>query len=207
MALSWVEMCSPGLERCPPEEDSLYRASSSTPWVLNIQVLDESWMLVFKYVMCSDLTPAAIGAVPTPTSLLLISPALWIRFCLPWLLPCYSYISVNGQREVWGSAVPIPHHLKYSALVPSCQMPKFMPSLTPTKPLGNSHMCFVYLKEKASHLKDIYSLTAVAQLVGCHPAKWKGIGSIPSQGTCLGWGFGPQSGQVWEATDPCFSLI
>ena len=36
------------------------------------------------------------------------------------------------------------------------------------------------------------ALTSVAQLVGCHSARHKVAGSIPSQGTCLGWGSGPQ---------------
>ena len=37
-------------------------------------------------------------------------------------------------------------------------------------------------------------LTNVAQLAGCHPAKQKVIGLIPSQGTCLGFSFGPSRG-------------
>ena len=34
----------------------------------------------------------------------------------------------------------------------------------------------------------------------------KVAGSIPGQGTCLGCRFGPRSGRIQEATDPCFSL-
>ena len=45
-------------------------------------------------------------------------------------------------------------------------------------------------------------MISVAQLVEHHPAKWKVAGSISSQGTCLGCRFG---GQVWKATDQCFS--
>ena len=36
--------------------------------------------------------------------------------------------------------------------------------------------------------------------------KQKVASSIPSQGTCLGFRFGPQLGRVQEATDQCFSL-
>ena len=35
---------------------------------------------------------------------------------------------------------------------------------------------------------------------------WNVTGSIPSQGTCWGWGVGPWSGHKREATDQCFSL-
>ena len=38
------------------------------------------------------------------------------------------------------------------------------------------------------------ALTGVAQLVGCHPVKWKVPGSIPGQGICLGCWFGPWLG-------------
>ena len=34
----------------------------------------------------------------------------------------------------------------------------------------------------------------------------KGCRFNPSRGTCLGYGFGPRLGYVWEATDQCFSL-
>ena len=44
------------------------------------------------------------------------------------------------------------------------------------------------------------ALTGVAQLVGHRPAKQKVAGSIPSQGTCLG--FGPVTcGATKETTD------
>ena len=49
-------------------------------------------------------------------------------------------------------------------------------------------------------------LTSVAQLVGHHPVNWKVAGLIPSQGTCLGCGFGPGWGHVLEATNWCFFL-
>ena len=39
-----------------------------------------------------------------------------------------------------------------------------------------------------------------------HPINCKAAGSIPGQGTYLGCRFGSQSGHVWEATDPRFSL-
>ena len=41
--------------------------------------------------------------------------------------------------------------------------------------------------------------------VGRRPAERKVAGLIPGQGTCLGYGFGPWSGCVQEATDQCFS--
>ena len=44
-------------------------------------------------------------------------------------------------------------------------------------------------------------LDCLAQGVGQSPAERKVAGSIPSRGTCLGGGFGPGSGRVWEATD------
>ena len=38
----------------------------------------------------------------------------------------------------------------------------------------------------------LYALTDAAQLVVCHPANQKVAGLLPSQGTCLGFRFGPQ---------------
>ena len=58
----------------------------------------------------------------------------------------------------------------------------------------------------SSRFKGTESLTSEAQLVGHHPAKWKVTGSIPGQGTHLGFGFGLWSGCAWEATNRCFSL-
>ena len=55
-------------------------------------------------------------------------------------------------------------------------------------------------------VKGPTDLTGVAQGVGCHPADQKVTNLIPSQGTCLDRGFGPQLERVWEATDQCFSL-
>ena len=52
-----------------------------------------------------------------------------------------------------------------------------------------------------------FALTHVTQQVGHHPAKQKVTCSIPSQGMCLGCGFGPWLGYVQEATDQCLSLI
>ena len=45
----------------------------------------------------------------------------------------------------------------------------------------------------------------MAPLAGHHPTKRKVAGSIPGQGTCLSWGFGPWLGCLPEATDPHFS--
>ena len=65
----------------------------------------------------------------------------------------------------------------------------------------------IYLRKQKHELKKIYAvLTCVAQLVGCHPAKWKVPALIPCQGTCLGCGFGPWLGHVHEAIYRCFSL-
>ena len=38
------------------------------------------------------------------------------------------------------------------------------------------------------------------------PVNQKVADSTPGQGTCLGCGFSPWSGCVWEATNPCFCL-
>ena len=43
----------------------------------------------------------------------------------------------------------------------------------------------------------------MAQLVGCCPTKRKVTSLIPGQGSCLGWGFNPQSGHIQKATDGC----
>ena len=45
----------------------------------------------------------------------------------------------------------------------------------------------------------------VALTAGHRPANQKVTGSIPGQGTCLSCRFGPQLGQVQEATNRCFS--
>ena len=58
----------------------------------------------------------------------------------------------------------------------------------------------------ASYKERVPALTAVAQLVGHCPENRKVTSLIPSQGTCLGCGFGPQLGRVQEATNQCFSL-
>ena len=56
------------------------------------------------------------------------------------------------------------------------------------------------------YLMNLTSKASVAQWVGVSFCRPKCYGSIPSQGTCLGCGFSPQSGHVQEATDQCFSL-
>ena len=61
---------------------------------------------------------------------------------------------------------------------------------------------FVHTCERTLTLRVVkWALTDVAQLVGCHPVKWKVTGLIPGQGTCLGCRFGPPSGRVQEATN------
>ena len=53
--------------------------------------------------------------------------------------------------------------------------------------VGESH--------KMTRTKKVsWTVTGVAQLVGRHPAKQKVAGSVPSQGTGLDCGFGPQVG-------------
>ena len=64
----------------------------------------------------------------------------------------------------------------------------------------------------ASSMKNILykmvmiALTSVAQFVGHPYTKQKVTSSIPSEGTCLGYGFSPQWGHVREATYRCFSF-
>ena len=57
--------------------------------------------------------------------------------------------------------------------------------------------------------QDNSSSSSVAQ--GCqkfgHPCNQKVASSTPGQYTYLGFGLAPQSGCVWEATNPCFSLF
>ena len=53
---------------------------------------------------------------------------------------------------------------------------------------------------------EFLALTGVAQWVGHSPRKQKVAGSIPCQGTCLGWRFHSQLGQIQEAADWCFSV-
>ena len=46
-------------------------------------------------------------------------------------------------------------------------------------------------------IKKIHlALTGVAHVVVHHPMKWKAVGSIPGQGTCIGCGFRPRSGHM-----------
>ena len=52
----------------------------------------------------------------------------------------------------------------------------------------------------------VCALAGVAQLAGHRPTKQKVTGSIPSQGTCLCYGFGPWLGYIREATGRYFSL-
>ena len=47
----------------------------------------------------------------------------------------------------------------------------------------------------------------MSQLVGALSRTPKVADLIPGQGTCLGYGFDPQSGYVQEAADQCFSLM
>ena len=45
------------------------------------------------------------------------------------------------------------------------------------------------------------ALVSVAQLIGVLPCNQKVVGSIPSEGTCLGCRFGAWSGYTQEATN------
>ena len=73
------------------------------------------------------------------------------------------------------------------------------------------HITKVRRKSRGANIENwlvnvlYWSQTYVAQLVGHRPAKCKVTGSIPSQGTRLGCGFGTLSQRVWVATDRCFS--
>ena len=60
------------------------------------------------------------------------------------------------------------------------------------------YACTFFSSAHRTFLKIDHTLAAVAQLIGHCPAKWRVTGSIPSQGTCLGCEFGPQSGCVQE---------
>lgn len=50
------------------------------------------------------------------------------------------------------------------------------------------------------------ALTSVARLVEGHPMNQKVVGSIPDQGTSLGYRLSPPSGRILEATDISISL-
>ena len=54
-------------------------------------------------------------------------------------------------------------------------------------PIKSQRLLDWILKSKIQHV----ALTGAAQLVGCHPAEQKVAGSIPSQGTSLGYWSGP----------------
>ena len=57
-------------------------------------------------------------------------------------------------------------------------------------------------------VSQVQSVTLAGWLIWLEhrPIHQKVGGSIPSQGTCLGYGFNPWLGYIWEATDRCFSL-
>ena len=66
--------------------------------------------------------------------------------------------------------------------------------------VNQARVPFLLLLEilNTSHL----TLTGMAQLIGCHTAKQKVAGSIPSQGICLDCGLGPQLGACkWQWND------
>ena len=62
--------------------------------------------------------------------------------------------------------------------------------------------CFVIRKQKSRKS----ALAGVAQWIECRPAKQRVDGSIPSQGTCLGCGAGPQLGPGERQPHICVSL-
>ena len=54
------------------------------------------------------------------------------------------------------------------------------------------------LPSSSNHNLPTPTLAGMAQLVGASSYNWKVAGSIPGQGTCLGWGFDPWSGHIWS---------
>lgn len=104
-------------------------------------------MLVFKYVVCSDLAPAAIGVVPIPISLLLIYPSYGSASVFPGssLAASLSVLIVQGKSGVQ-QQVPIPHHPKYSALVSSISNAKVYAIINVSKTYPEAHVCIMHLK-------------------------------------------------------------
>ena len=47
-------------------------------------------------------------------------------------------------------------------------------------------------KVNFKNIKKKFALAGVAQWIECQPVNQRVAGLIPSQGTCLGWGPGPQ---------------
>ena len=71
-----------------------------------------------------------------------------------------------------------------------------MPRIHPWNQI--SYNVYLYFRSTGLiHWNTIIALTCVAQLVGCHSAKWNVDCSIPSGGSCLGCRSGPQLG-AWE---------
>lgn len=128
MALRLEKTCSPGLQKrssrrelCPNSSINMTRELPNPPAKLPPQppgfwTQIKTWMLVFKYVVCSDLAPAAIGVVPIPTSLLLIYPTYGSTSIFPgsYLATSLSVLMGKEKSGVQQQA-PIPHHPKYSA--------------------------------------------------------------------------------------------
>ena len=67
-------------------------------------------------------------------------------------------------------------------------------------------LCFSIPRRNARIKKHLFALARWLSWVNRHPVHQNVAGSIPVQGTCLGWGFDPQLGHMWEASDWCFSL-
>ena len=66
------------------------------------------------------------------------------------------------------------------------------------------HKIYIYIYTYTHTHTHTQALASVVQLVGASSCNQKVAGSIPSQGTCLGCKFNPQSRYIWEATNRCF---
>ena len=65
---------------------------------------------------------------------------------------------------------------------------------------------FIIVKNRKQSKCPWWALAGMAQWIECPPVNQRVVGSIPSQGTCLGCGPSPQLGGTWEATTHgCFS--
>lgn len=148
--------CSPLLQKrsskrelCPNNSISMTRELPNPPAKLPPQppgfwTQIKSWMLVFKYVECSDLATASIDGVPIPISLLLIYPTYESTsiFHGSYLATSLSVLMANGKSRVQ-EQVPIPHQPKYSPLVLSISNPKIYLIININKTYLESLMCII----------------------------------------------------------------
>ena len=72
--------------------------------------------------------------------------------------------------------------------------------------LNNLHLLSLTRSNPGNNKQSLFKkknlvLAGVAQWIERQPANQKVTGSIPSQGTCLGFGPGPQYGEIQEAAN------